>query len=132
MASLNSVSLIGNLGKDPEIKTTTSGQHVANFSIATTDVHVKDGQKVENTEWHRIVAWGKIAELCGKFLKKGSSVYLQGKLQTRKWTNKEGKDQYTTEIIAQGIQFLDKKQKSEREQSMPQDAQDFDLSDIPF
>ncbi len=139
MASLNSAQLIGNLGNDPEVRKTNSGQDVANFSVATKESYVKDGQKVDHTEWHKVIAWGKTATLCAQYLKKGSSVYLQGKLQTRKWVNKQGQDQYTTEIIAHGIQFLDRKQKIEdqgftqkSEQPQSHVLDDFDLGEIPF
>ena len=88
MAGLNKVMLIGNLGKDPEVRYTPSGQAVANFNIATNESWTdKAGQKQERTEWHRIVVWGKAAELCGEYLSKGRQVYIEGKLQTREWTN---------------------------------------------
>lgn len=108
MASLNKIMLIGNLGKDPEVRATPSGQMVANFSIATTEKWKgKDsGQWEEKTEWHNIVVWGKLAELCREYLHKGRPVYIEGKLQTRSWDDKEGKKRYTTEVLAQTIQFL--------------------------
>jgi single-strand DNA-binding protein len=109
MASVNKVILIGNLGKDPEVRYTQGGAAVANFSVATNEKWTKDGQTQEKTEWHRIVVWGKTAENCGQYLKKGRSVYIEGRLQTRKWTDKEGRDQYTTEIVAQFVQFLGSK-----------------------
>lgn len=106
-ASLNRVTLIGNLGSDPEVKKTTSGQPVANFNIATNESWKdKDGNDQERTEWHKIVAWGKLAELCEKYLEKGKSVYVEGKLQTREWNDKEENKRSTTEIVAQVIQFL--------------------------
>lgn len=104
---VNKVILIGNLGKDPEVRFTPSGQAVANFTIATNDSWTdKQGQKQERTEWHRIVAWGKLAELCGEYLSKGRQCFVEGRLQTREWTDKEGKKNYTTEVVAQTVQFL--------------------------
>jgi single-strand DNA-binding protein len=104
---VNKVILIGNLGADPEVRFTPGGQAVANFRIATNESWVdKQGQKQERTEWHRIVAWGKLAELCGEYLKKGRQAYVEGRLQTREWTDKEGKKNYTTEIVANTVQFL--------------------------
>lgn len=106
MPSINKVILIGNLGRDPELRYTKSGQAVANFSLATSDSFTKDGQKEERTEWHRIVAWGKTAELCTQYLSKGRSVYIEGQLRTRDWEDKEGQKRSTTEIHAATVQFL--------------------------
>ena len=107
MASVNKVILIGNLGRDPELRYTQSGQAVVNFSIATTENWKnKEGGKEESTEWHRIVAWGRTAEICAEYLSKGRPVYIEGRLQTREWENKEGQKQRTTEITAQTVQFL--------------------------
>lgn len=107
MASVNKVILIGNLGKDPEMRYMPSGDAIANFSIATTDTWKdKSGEKQEKTEWHRISMFGRQAEIAGEYLKKGSPVYIEGRLQTRKWQNKEGLDQYTTEIVADRMQML--------------------------
>ena len=108
MASFNKVILIGNLGKDPELKFLPSGKPVANFSIATSEKW-KDkstGETKEQTEWHSIVIFGKLAEICGQYLKKGSSVFVEGRLQTRKWQDKNGQDRYTTEIIANEMKML--------------------------
>jgi single-strand DNA-binding protein len=109
-SGVNKVILIGNLGKDPEVRYTPGGQAVANFTIATNENWTdKQGQKQERTEWHRIVVWGKPAELCGEYLSKGRQVYVEGRLQTREWTNKEGVKQYTTEVVANpvgGVVFL--------------------------
>lgn len=108
MASLNKAMLIGNLGKDPELKYMTNGKAVVNFSIATSE-QWKDkdsGEKKEKTEWHNIVVFDKLAEICGKYLKKGSTVYIEGKLQTRKWTDKNGVDRYTTEILAREMKMM--------------------------
>ena len=107
MRGVNKVILIGNLGKDPEVRYTPSGQAVANFSLATTEVgSSKDGGKQEYTEWHRIVAWGRLAEICGEYLSKGKSVYIEGALRTRSWQDKEGNNRYTTEIVARTMQIL--------------------------
>jgi len=107
MASVNKVILIGNLGKDPEMRYMPSGDAIANFNVATTDTWKdKNGEKQEKTEWHRVAMFGRQAEIAGEYLKKGSSVYLEGRLQTRKWQNKEGVDQYTTEVVADRMQML--------------------------
>ncbi len=104
---INKVILIGNLGADPEIRYTQSGTPVASFSVATTERWKgHDGQQQEQTEWHRIVAWQRLAEICGEYLSKGSRVFIEGKLQTRKWQDKNGNDQYTTEIIAREMKML--------------------------
>lgn len=107
MASVNKVILVGNLGRDPEMRFMPNGEAVCNFSIATTDSWKdKAGVKQERTEWHNIVMYRKLAEIAGEYLKKGSSVYVEGRLQTRKWQTKEGQDRYTTEIIADSMQML--------------------------
>lgn len=105
--SVNKVLLIGRLGSNPEIRYTPSGAAVANFSVATNESWTdKSGQKQERTEWHRIVVWGKLAQLCGEYLSKGRQAYIEGRLQTRQWQDKEGQTKYTTEVIATTIQFL--------------------------
>lgn len=105
--SVNKVILVGNLGRDPELKYTPSGAAVASFSIATTEKYKdRDGQFVEKTEWHNVVAWKQLAEICGKYLHKGKQVYIEGKLQTRKWQDRDGNDRYTTEIVAEQMQML--------------------------
>ena len=115
MASVNRAIIIGRLGRDPELKFTTSGQAVANFSVATDETYTgKDGQKVEKTEWHRIVAWGKTAEFCENYLSKGRLVYIEGKIETRKWTDKDGAEKYTTEIKADRVQGLDKREEGQQ------------------
>ncbi len=107
MAGVNKVILIGNLGQDPEVRYSASGSPVANFSIATSESwNDKNGQRQERTEWHRIVAWGKLAELCGEYLAKGRQVYVEGRLQTRNWEDRDGNKRYTTEIIANQVTFL--------------------------
>ena len=103
---LNKVMIIGNLGRDPEVKYLPSGQAVANFSVATSRAWTdKEGKKEERTEWHRIVAFGKLAEICGEYLSKGRQVYIEGRLQTRDW-EKDGQKHYTTEIVASDVVFL--------------------------
>ncbi len=108
MASINKVILIGNLGRDPELRYTPSGSAVCNVSIATTrNWKSKDsGERVEETEWHRVVFYDRLAEIAGEYLKKGRPVYVEGRLKTRKWQDKEGKDNYTTEIVAEQMQML--------------------------
>jgi single-strand DNA-binding protein len=107
MASVNKVILVGNLGADPELKHTATGTAVVNFNMATTDNWTsKDGNKEEKTEWHHIVAWGRLAEICSQYLAKGKQVYIEGKLQTRSWEDRDGKKRYTTEVLAQTMQML--------------------------
>lgn len=107
MASVNKVILVGNLGKDPEVRYMPSGDAITNITMATTDSWKdKNGEKQEKTEWHRVAFFGKLAEIAGEYLKKGSQVYVEGRLQTRKWQDKEGHDRYTTEIIADRMQML--------------------------
>lgn len=111
MASVNKVILIGNLGADPDKRFTGSGATVTTFNIATTERwNDKQGQKQEDTQWHRIVVWGKQAENCAQYLSKGRPVYIEGRLQTRQWDDKEGNKRYTTEIVAQRVQFLGSRQ----------------------
>jgi single-strand DNA-binding protein len=108
MASVNKVIIIGNIGKDPDVRRTQDGQAVANVSIATTDKW-KDkatGDMKEATEWHRVVFFNRLAEIAGEYLKKGRSVYVEGRLRTRKWTDKDGNEKYTTEIMADQMQML--------------------------
>ena len=97
---VNKVILVGNLGKDPEVRYTQDGKAIANLTLATSESWKdQSGQVQEKTEWHRVSIFGKLAEIAGEYLRKGSQIYIEGKLQTRKWTNKEGQDQYTTEIV---------------------------------
>ena len=110
MASLNKVMLIGNLGKDPEVRFTASGQAVASFSLATSEKFKgKSGEMEERTEWHNITLWGKLAEIAGEYLSKGKTVYIEGRLQTRKWQDKNGNDRYTTDIVGDRMQMLSAK-----------------------
>ena len=107
MASVNKVILIGNLGADPETRYLPSGDAVTNIRIATTDTWKdKNGEKQEHTEWHRIAFFGKTAEIAGEYLKKGSPVYVEGRIRTRKWQDKEGQERYSTEIVADRMQLL--------------------------
>ena len=107
MAGVNKVILVGNLGSDPQVRYTPGGQAVANFNIATSErFNNKAGEKEERTEWHRIVAWGKLAEICQQYLKKGKQVYIEGRLQTRQWEDQQGQKPQTTEIVAQTMQML--------------------------
>ncbi|MFA4874027.1 MAG: single-stranded DNA-binding protein [bacterium] len=120
MASVNKVILIGNLGQDPEKRVTGGGQVVTNFNIATTERwNDKSGQKQERTEWHRIVVWGPMAENCAQYLSKGRPVYIEGSLRTRQWDDKEGVKRYTTEVVAQRVQFLGSPPGDRRENSAP-------------
>ena len=110
MASVNKVILIGNLGKDPDIRYMPNGEAVANITLATSETWKdKTGVKQEKTEWHRVTFYRKLAEIVGEYLKKGSSVYVEGRLETRKWTDKTGTDRYTTEIIANEMRMLGSK-----------------------
>ena len=108
MASVNKVILIGNLGRDPEVRYTPSGGAVCNVTLATTRSwkSKESGEKVEETEWHRIVFYDRLAEIAGEYLKKGRSIYVEGRLKTRKWTDKDGAEKYTTEVIAQEMSML--------------------------
>ncbi len=107
MSGVNKVILVGRLGQEPEIRSTTSGQQVCTLSIATSETWTKDGNKEEKTEWHRVVLWGRQAEIAHKYLKKGRLVYIEGKLQTRSWQDQQGQKRYTTEIVANNMQFLE-------------------------
>lgn len=105
--SVNKVILVGNLGKDPEVRYTASGTAVANFSLATTERYKdRDGNNQEKTEWHNIVAWRQLAEICGKYLSKGRQVYIEGKIQTRSYDDRDGNKRYITEIVADQMQML--------------------------
>ena len=110
MGSLNKVTLIGRLGKDVEVRYTTSGMQVASFSLATDSKWTnKAGEKQEKTEWHKVKAWGKLAELCAQYLVKGSQVYVEGRLQTNEWTDPQGVKKWFTDIVADDVQFLGSK-----------------------
>ena len=107
--SVNKAILIGNLGKDPELRTLDGGARVATFSIATTEKYTKDGQTVENTDWHNIVAWNGLADVAGKYLTKGSPVYIEGKIRSRSYDDKDGVKRYVTEVIAGNLTLLGRK-----------------------
>ena len=128
MASVNKVILIGRLGKDPDVRYTQSGTAVANFNIATSE-EWKDkntGQKQSKTEWHRIVAWRKLAELCSEYLQKGSEVYVEGSLQTKEWETNDGQKRRTTEVLAHNIQFIiGSRDQQNRQETVAED-------DLPF
>jgi single-strand DNA-binding protein len=111
MASINKVIIIGNLGRDPETRYMPDGAAITNISVATTDKWKdKNGEMQEKTEWHRVAFFGKLAEIAGEYLKKGSQVYVEGRLQTRKWQDKDGQDKYSTEIVANQMQMLGSRQ----------------------
>ena len=135
---LNKVQIIGRLGRDVELRQTPSGQSVASFTVATDESYTsRDGQKVEQTEWHRINVFGKQAELCGRFIGKGSLVYVEGKLRTRKWTDQSGQERSSTEINADRVQFLDRRQDAQQaaptqRQTPTQAKQDDDWDQVPF
>ena len=140
---INKVILVGNCGQDPEVKHLPSGGAVTNMSIATSDTwkDKQTGQQQERTEWHRVVFFNRVAEIAGEYLKKGSKVYIEGKLQTRKWQDQEGNDRYSTEIVANEMQMLDSRADGARNDEASQPAHpspsadansvDFD-DDIPF
>ena len=108
---INKAIIIGNLGADPEIRYTQSGSQVATFNVATTERwRDQSGTMQESTEWHRIVAWQRLAEICGEYLHKGSRVYIEGRIQTRKWQDQSGNDRYTTEIVAREMKMLDRRE----------------------
>ena len=135
---VNKAILVGHLGKDPEVRYAPSGKAIANITVATSE-QWKDkntGEKQEKTEWHRVVAFGRLAEIMGEYLRKGAQVYIEGKIQTRKWQDKEGADRYTTEIVANEMQMLGSRSTQQEEQRpaerpTTQAAPDFD-DDINF
>jgi len=147
MPSINKVIIIGNVGRDPELRYTPSGAAVCNITVATSR-NWKDktsGEKVEETEWHRVVFYDRLAEIAGEYLKKGRSVYVEGRLKTRKWQDKEGVERYTTEIVAENMQMLGGRDDGERtappaQRQAPKPApkssasgfDDMDDSDVPF
>ncbi|MGD8375789.1 MAG: single-stranded DNA-binding protein [Acidobacteriota bacterium] len=138
MASINKVILIGNLGRDPEVRYTQGGSAVANLNLATNEVfNDRNGQRQERTEWHRVVVWGKQAEIAKEYLSKGRQIYVEGSLQTRQWEDKDGNKRYTTEVKCQRFVMLGGRgERSETvgggpEPEMPQDN-DYNDSDIPF
>lgn len=139
MAGINKVILVGRLGRDPEVRYTPSGAAVANFAIATSE-QWKDretGERQERTEWHKIVAWRRLGEICGEYLHKGSQVYIEGRLQTKSWEDRDGNKRYTTEVVAQNMQMLDAlnkegKAESSAEQFPEEEPIGVPDDDIPF
>lgn len=122
--SVNKVILVGNLGADPEVRYASSGTAICNFRIATTRTYKKDTQRVDETEWHRVVALGRTAEVCGEYLHKGRQVYVEGRLQTREWQDKDGNRRWTTEIFAERVDFLGSRGDAPSRQSAPPDPFD--------
>jgi single-strand DNA-binding protein len=135
---INKVILIGNLGSEPELKYTQSGTAVATLSVATSRKwQDKDGTKKDETEWHRVIVWGSSAEFCGNYLKKGSKVYVEGRLQTRKWQDQSGNDRYTTEIVCNDIQNLTPRDSGQDYSGQQDSGQDYGGAantgdDVPF
>ena len=150
---VNKVILVGNLGRDPEMKYTASGAAIANITVATSESwnDKQTGEKVEKTEWHRVVAFQRLAEIMGEYLRKGSQVYIEGKLQTRKWQDQNGQDRYTTEVVANDMQMLGARggeggggrgqgggggfrnnPQNQQTQAQPKPDSDFADDDIPF
>jgi len=134
MSGVNKVIIVGHLGADPELKYTASGQAVARFNVATSENWTdKNGQKQERTEWHRMVVWGKLGEVCGKHLAKGRQVYVEGRLQTRQWEDQQGQKRYTTEVVAGTVQFLGpaKGQSADRDHSSQASGQSQEFDQEP-
>lgn len=138
---VNKVFIVGRLARDPEIRYTQNGSAIANMTVATDESFIgSDGNKVERTEWHRVTVFGKMAESCGNYLGKGSLVHVEGSLATRKWQDQNGQDRYTTEIKAQRVQFLDRReggkdggqQRQGRQQQARGSEQDYQNQDVPF
>lgn len=136
---VNKVFIVGRLARDPEIRYTQNGSAIANMTVATDESFTgSDGNKVERTEWHRVTVFGKAAENCGNYLGKGSLVHVEGSLATRKWQDQNGQDRYTTEIKAQRVQFLDRRdqdggqQRQGRQQQTRGSEQDYQDQDVPF
>ncbi len=121
MASLNKTLLIGNLGKDPEVRYTANGGAVATINVATTETwkNKQTGEKQERTEWHRVVLFNRLGEIAGEYLKKGSQVYIEGKIQTRKWQDQNGQDRFTTEIVADEMKMLGGRSAGQSTNDMP-------------
>ena len=136
MSGVNRVILIGRLGRDPELRYILAGKAVANFTMATSENWKDDsGERQERTEWHKIQMWGKLAEVAGKYLSKGSQVYIEGKLQTREWTDKDGQKRYTTEIVASSLVMLSGKGDGGNNPEKPESSDGMspdDLDSIPF
>ena len=128
---INKVILIGNLGKDPEVRMTPNGQKVASFSIATSERFTdQQGNKKDKTEWHNVVTWGRLAEIIEKYVRKGSSLYIEGKLTTRSWDDQQGQKKYRTEIVASTIQMIGGKSKRDEYNQTP-DKSEEDFGQLP-
>ena len=127
---INKCILVGNLGSDPDVRYTPKGTAVVNFTIATTEKYKQDDEWREKTEWHRIVAFGKLGEICGEYLSKGSKVYIEGRIQTRKWEDKDGNTRYTTEIVSKEMKMLSGR--GERQQDPEPKSPFVPESDVPF
>jgi len=141
MSGVNKVILVGNLGADPQLRYTQGGTAVANFNLATSERYTnKNGEREERTEWHRVVAWAKLAEICSEYLKKGKQIYIEGRLQTRTWEDQSGVKKYTTEVIAQNMVMLGRvgdsvdvpAQAGPDDENVPQTAAAKDDDDLPF
>lgn len=136
MASLNKVLLIGNTGKDPEVRYTASGTAVASFSLATSEKFKnKGGEWEERTEWHNITLWGRLAEIAGEYLTKGKTVFIEGRLRTRKWQDRDGNDRFTTEIVGEKMQMLSRKEgngRTEDTSSSHEEPPPPNDDDVPF
>jgi len=137
MSSVNMAIVVGRIGSDPESETITSGQTYCNFSVATSEKWTdRDGQKQERTEWHRVTAWGKLAEICAEYLKKGSMVYVEGQIQTRSWEDGTGTKRYSTGINAKSVKFLGSKNSKTSDDNLPnfapQTAAEAKDQEIPF
>ena len=128
---INKAILIGNVGAAPEVCYTQAGKAVASFNVATSESWTKDGKKEEKTEWHKCVAWDKLGEICGKYLDKGSKVYIEGKIQTQQWEDKDGAKRYTTEIVVSEMKMLSPKGGSGGQQDEHRE-QATDMEDVPF
>ena len=132
MAGINKVILVGNLGKDPEVRHLESGSVVANFPLATSEVYTdKNGQRITQTEWHNVVLWRRNAEVAEKYLSKGRQVYIEGKLRTRNWTDRDGNTRYTTEVVGDLLQLLGSRPESDADKSAQSPVQDQNTASEP-
>ena len=136
MAGINKVILVGNLGKDPEVRFFDNDRKKASFSLATSETYNREGEKITRTEWHNVVLWGRLAEIAEAYLKKGRQVYIEGKISSRSYEDKEGNTRYITEINGQQMQLLGNRQSNEADDTMPNNAQKPKVTpvadDLPF
>tara|TARA_R100000773_G_C4215714_1_gene114485 strand:+ start:1346 stop:1744 length:399 start_codon:yes stop_codon:yes gene_type:complete len=131
--SVNKVMLLGRLGQDPELRNTASGTEVCNFSLATSKTHTdKNGEKKETTEWHKVVVWGKLASVCGKYLAKGRSAFVEGEIQTKSYEDKEGQKKFQTQINALSVKFIGGNDKLVAQKSKQSTKDNFSVDDLPF